>query len=37
MERIAAVIVTHNRLDLLTHSLTVVAEQTHPVSHIIVL
>lgn len=36
MERIAAVIVTHNRLDLLTHSLTVVAEQTHPVSHIIV-
>lgn len=36
MERIAAVIVTHNRLELLKNSLTVVANQTHPVNHIIV-
>lgn len=33
---IAAVIVTHHRAELLQHSLRVVAEQTRPVQHIIV-
>lgn len=35
-DKVAAVIVTHNRLDLLAHSLTVVAGQTSPVEWIIV-
>ncbi|BAM26354.1 glycosyltransferase [Corynebacterium ulcerans] len=34
--RIAAVIVTHNRVELLQNSLKIVAQQTHPVDHIIV-
>lgn len=33
---VAAVIVTHNRVELLRHSLEVVAKQTYPVKHIIV-
>ncbi|MBD8029919.1 galactofuranosyltransferase GlfT1 [Corynebacterium gallinarum] len=33
---VAAVIVTHNRVELLRHSLEVVAAQTYPVKHIIV-
>lgn len=33
---VAAVIVTHNRVELLRHSLEVVANQTYPVKHIIV-
>ena len=32
----AAVIVTHNRVELLTHSLTMVVNQTHPVDWVIV-
>ena len=35
-DAVAAVIVTHNRVDLLRHSLTVVAQQTRPVDWIIV-
>lgn len=35
-QSIAAVIVTHKRAELLQHSLRVVAEQSHPVEHIIV-
>lgn len=33
---VAAVIVTHNRVELLRHSLEVVANQTYPVKHIVV-
>lgn len=33
---VAAVIVTHNRVELLRHSMEVVAKQTYPVKHIIV-
>ena len=33
---VAAVIVTHNRVELLRHSLEVVAKQPYPVKHIIV-
>ncbi|MBV7282244.1 glycosyltransferase [Corynebacterium sp. TAE3-ERU30] len=35
-DSIAAVIVTHHRAELLRHSLEIVATQTHPVEHIIV-
>ncbi|PRQ10427.1 glycosyl transferase [Corynebacterium sp. 13CS0277] len=35
-DRIAAVIVTHNRAELLTHSLRIVAQQSRPVEWIIV-
>ncbi|WKD60158.1 Galactofuranosyl transferase GlfT1 [Corynebacterium ciconiae DSM 44920] len=35
-DSIAAVIVTHHRAELLRHSLEIVAAQTHPLTHIIV-